>query len=122
MSSPDLAGFSASGQPKSGRELRHPIDWEVCQARVRSSKGGRETGFLVIGRFRVPRLWLHVEPSFLFGDMDSIPSFLERFAQPEEIGCTLAVSDLVRGWPPSWCRRWSRLVDDSRHRFASSAA
>ena len=62
------SGFLASSQPRSGRELRDPIDWEVCQARVRSSKGSREPRFLVVGRFRLPRLWLHARPSFLEED------------------------------------------------------
>jgi hypothetical protein len=48
MSSPDFAGFSASGQPSAGRELGDPIDREVSQARQGPSKDSRESGFLVV--------------------------------------------------------------------------
>jgi hypothetical protein len=34
MSSPDFAGFFASGQPSAGRELGDPIDREVSQSRL----------------------------------------------------------------------------------------
>ena len=81
MSSLDFAGFFALGQPSAGRELGGPIDREVSRSRQRSSKGSRKSGFLVVGRFRLPRLWLHAPSSFLNAD-DAALKAEEIEAQP----------------------------------------
>src|SRR5271166_2307908 len=99
MSSPDLTGFLASGQPRSGRELCDPIDCRQVST----------TETMAARAARLPRCRYRFD-SFFYGKI-CITGRNWLHVGSERAGPRVAAS----------CRRWRR-VDDTRYRFASTSA